>query len=152
MSMMQQKVPSPSGKGTVWVCPIRDIAHMTPQVMAQALNLLASQCDAVHGQERIDGYAAAVQRFIRLAADPSCKDYVIKDTPQAAWKRAGMDQQPDALHRAYAECYMQLMFTCYFNGIREALHPGEHALGLDELMAAPIRVTARQRLRRLFRK
>ena len=152
MSIMQSKVSSPLGSGTIWTCPLRDIAHMTPQVMAQALNMLAVQHDATHGAKAIDAFAAAIQRFIRLAADPDYEGYVATDTPQAAYVRSGLDKQPADLHAAYAECYAQLMYTCYFNGVREALHPGERALGIAELMASPVRKTLRQRMARFFRR
>jgi hypothetical protein len=134
------------------VCPIRDVAHATPQLAAKTLDYLAAECDGRFGKDAVDAYAACVQRFIRMAADPDFDEYSVGDNPHSAYARSGLAYQPEALHAVYADLYMRMMFTFYFNGVREALHPGEKALGLDELLRSPIRRSSSlaRWIRRLF--
>lgn len=113
---------------------------MTPHVMAKTLDYVASEMDAKVGKDAVDEFAGCIQRFVRVAADPGFGLFDKEDSAQTAYVKAGLDKQPVELIESFSRWYTQLMFTAYFAGIREALHPKEEALGLDELLAHPIRV------------
>lgn len=113
---------------------------MTPHVMAKTLDYVATEMDAKVGKDVVDKFAGSIQRFVRMAADPSFELFDKEDSAQRAYVKAGLDKQPVALLESFSRWYTQLMFTAYFAGIREALHPKEEALGLDELLAHPIRL------------
>lgn len=139
MPTIQQRVPAPSGKGTIWTCPLRDIAHFMPHAAVLALDYMASEVDKTRSKEAMDGYAGCVQAYIRLAADPDFKGYKPKMGANEAWKVSGLASQSDALHAVFQKYLTMILFTMYFNGVREALHPGETALGLDALTLDGIR-------------
>ena len=57
-----------------------------------------------------------------------------------------MPDQPNELWLSFSQWYTRLMFTAYFTGVREALHPGEKPLGIDELVGKPVRINKLKQL------
>ena len=139
MSIIQQKVPAPDGKGTIWTCPLRDIAHFMPHALVLALDYMASEVDKTRSKETMDTYAGCVQTFIRLAADPTYEGYRKDMVPNGAWAASGLASQDEVLHVVFQKYLTMILLTNYFNGVREALHPGETAFGLDALTSGGIR-------------
>lgn len=140
MSVIQQRVPSPDGKGTIWVSPLRDIAHFMPRVMIMALDITAKECDKEYGEQALDSFAGSLQAFIRLAADPEYELYDKDMTAEQAWETAKLVNHPMGIRVEFSQWLASILLTTYFNGIREALHPGERALGAEAFTKGAILV------------
>ena len=110
-----------------------------PHALVLALDYMASECDKSHGKEAMNTYAGHVQTFIRMAADPTFEKYRKDMIPNEAWRESGLDSAPESLHIVFQKYLTMILLTTYFNGVREALHPGETAFGLEALKFGEIR-------------
>ena len=110
-----------------------------PHALVLALDYMASEVDKARSKEAMDTYAGCVQAFIRLAADPTYEGYRKDMVPNGAWAASGLASQDEGLHAVFQKYLTMILLTNYFNGVREALHPGETAYGLDALTRGRIK-------------
>lgn len=138
--MFAQRTADPTGKNNgLWCSPHRDIAHIYPYMVRQAIELASQRIDRFYAddvtqrdieQDELGVVAKAVAKFIRLAAsDPETVDY--RDALETA--QLDVNHCDDKALERFESALVYVMNQVYFQAIREAIHSGK-ALGFDELM------------------
>lgn len=156
MPGMQGRVADPNGAGTIWVSPLRDVAHFLPHMALSALDELAVECDERHGNKSVDAFAGRVQTLIRVAADSSYLPGVAIRKPYDAFKHAelfvdGGTVVYKEMLDVYSRILAKRLFEFYFVGAREAFHPGEGYSSLDALLR-PVDRSAQVEMTKLRRR
>ena len=129
--MLQQRVPgTPDTKGSVWVDPMRDIAHAFPQLIGMALKAMESELKNSHVRLSIDmgKYAQALAKFIKGCADPLEEGTVVD-----LMRKLDLYGHPKDVQQLFGKWLTRVMLGFYFDGLRNALHPGEKQTGMAEL-------------------
>lgn len=139
MPGIQGRVADPNSAGTIWVSPLRDVAHFLPHMALSALDELALECDDRFGNASVDSFASRVQTLIRVAADGSYLPGVAIRDPYAAFKHAelfvdGGTVVYKEMLNVYSRILAKRLFEFYFVGAREAFHPGEDYSSLTALL------------------
>jgi len=139
--MIQGRFPNPSGPGTVWAAPERDVAQAFPGYMSVALKTardslrtalaipamaepvktaLEEAMDSVRGRpeaERLEDYARRLVEYLKLISDPATA------SSYDAAKAAGILNHPS--EPLVAKWVLRVLLGAYFSGVRAARHPGE---------------------------
>ena len=127
---MQQRVVDPTGTNArgVWVSPLRDVAHSFPYIVGTALKAMEADLTDDNNAVMCE-YGTALSKFIQ-----NC---VGNDSPTnitELYRQTGLLEFPDEAHRLFGKWLARAMLGFYFKGIKEALHPGEVAIGVKELL------------------
>lgn len=136
--MFAQKTTDPTGVNPqgLWTSPHRDIAHIYPYMIRQAIELASQRIDKTDCldeyredmQNRLGKVAVVMAKFVRISAsDPTVEEF--RKALEAA-ELAGCDEE--TINR-FNNAFVFVMNQVYFQAIREAVHNGK-PLGFAELM------------------
>lgn len=140
---MQGRVGDPTGatREGIWVDPLRDIAHSLPYVVRAAIEMatkdIANGSDSQYIKDTktaaLGDYAQKLAAFIKMTYGPA--------RPKGATAKAEAMKVNGLLAPHDSAALMNKWFTramlgFYFDGVGNALHPGERGLGVDDLLAA----------------
>ena len=138
---IQGRRPDPTGTNQegIWVDPMRDVAHSVPYIIQTALHAAMTDITALPEDEQAEAedgmkdYALKLAKFVKLCAGPDRPQG--EKAKQEAFIQSGLLQSSDA-SRLFTKWFTRAVLGFYFDGVGNALHPGEKPLGVQELMEA----------------
>ena len=127
---MQNRVSDPtmSNPGGLWVSPLRDVAHFFPHLVKGALTSMEKDLDESNN-EMMCGYAVALSKFVSNCTGPDAPNDIVE-----LYKVSGLLEFPDEAHLLFGKWLSRAMLGMYFTSIKEAMHPGETAIGVADLV------------------
>lgn len=133
--MLQNRVndPTMSNPGGIWVNPLRDVAHCFPYVIKGALMAMEQDLNEEQDPETNEmmcAYALALSAFVAGCTGPDAPTDI-----RELFRQSALLEQPDEAHKLFGKWLARAMLGLYFRGIKAAMHPGERALGVDDLLA-----------------
>ena len=137
--MFQQRQTDPTGTNPngVWVNPLASLAHNVPLMIRKAICLASDRLEkdpAYHiekdAQEEVLGrYAVALAKFIKIAsADPTIDKFM------DAYRASGLQEIPAGAKVVFDSAFSHVVLQLYMQFVREALHKGDKAIGVKELL------------------
>jgi len=138
--MIQARMIDPTGlNDRISVNPMAAIPHCYPLLVRKAILLGEQRIEQLetapdqawkeHAEEELGKVAVAMAKLVKIAAD----DATVTTFKEAA-EKAGLAGLPYDSLAIFSIALLSVMNQVYFQTIREALHPGEKAIGIKELM------------------
>ena len=136
MSPIQQRMPDPSGHGQVWSAPGRDIAHAFPGYVIRAMEILKTDLESKYMMGnparttilRTAGvYSEQLVDFMTGCIGEKTLSELMTDTGL-------LDNEETCGKQMLNKWLIRVILGAYFNGVRDANHPGEAPPQLDSLV------------------
>jgi hypothetical protein len=111
------------------------MAHITPFILSKAFRV-AEDSIASHPRkdditEELKAVAKSMVEFVnRLTGDNKFTDLT------EAFKESGLLDAPQSAQHIFGKALLRTLLSYYFTAVKEATHPGETPVGLDEFNKA----------------